>query len=111
MAAAPGMVSSQAHTIWPATPHRTADKRRVEPTPTIAPVMAWVVLTGMPRIVASRMADAAPVSAANPCTGCNFVIFDPIVWMMRHPPDRVPSPIAACAARMTQNGMWNGPLR
>jgi hypothetical protein len=45
---AAGIVSTQAHTICPATPHRTADRRRVEPTPTIAPVIACVVLTGTP---------------------------------------------------------------
>ena len=38
MSAAAGIVRIQAHTIRPATPHRTADNRRVEPTPTIAPV-------------------------------------------------------------------------
>ncbi len=39
MAAAAGIVRTRAHTICPATPQRTADKRRVEPTPTIAPVI------------------------------------------------------------------------
>ena len=100
-------MSTHAHTIWRATPHRTADTRRVEPTPTIAPVIAWVVLTGTPKCVAVRSAIAAPVSAANPLTGCSLVIFDPIVWMMRHPPASVPSAIAACAIRITQNGMKN----
>ena len=27
------------------------------------------------------------VSAANPPTGCSFVIFEPMVWTMRQPPD------------------------
>ena len=71
-----GIVRTQAHTIWPATPHRTADSRRVAPTPTIAPVMAWVVLTGTPVCVAIRMDRAAPVSAAKPPTGCSLVIFE-----------------------------------
>ena len=52
-----------------------------------------------------KMATAAPVSAANPLTGGSLVIFDPIVWMMRQPPDSVPRPMAACAASTTQNGM------
>ena len=43
-----GMVSTQAQTIRVATPQRTAERRLVEPTPTIAPVMVWVVLTGIP---------------------------------------------------------------
>jgi hypothetical protein len=46
------MVRTQAQTIRRATPQRTADSRRVAPTPTIAPVMVWVVETGMPRKVA-----------------------------------------------------------
>jgi hypothetical protein len=45
-----------------------------------------------------RIATAAPVSAAQPPTGCSLVIFDPIVWMMHQPPDSVPRPIARCAA-------------
>jgi hypothetical protein len=39
MSAAAGIVMIQAHTIRRATPHRTAVKRCVEPTPTIAPVI------------------------------------------------------------------------
>ena len=68
----PGIVSSQAQTMRPATPHRTADSRRVAPTPTIAPVIAWVVLTGTPSSVAMSSATAAPVSAAKPPTGCSL---------------------------------------
>jgi hypothetical protein len=41
-----------AQTIRPAIPQRTADSRLVEPAPTMAPVMVWVVETGMPRKVA-----------------------------------------------------------
>ena len=50
---AAGLVSTHAHTIRPARPHRTADSRFVAPTPTIAPVIVCVVLTGMPQCVAS----------------------------------------------------------
>jgi hypothetical protein len=49
IAAAQGMVRIQAHTIWPATPQRTAVSLRREPTPMIEPVIVWVVLTGMPK--------------------------------------------------------------
>jgi hypothetical protein len=42
------MVRTQASTICPATPQRTALIRFVEPTPTMEPVMVCVVLTGMP---------------------------------------------------------------
>ena len=48
---------------------------------------------------------APAVSAAKPPIGCSLVIFDPIVWMIRHPPDSVPSAIAACADRITHNGI------
>jgi hypothetical protein len=41
--------------------------------------MVCVVLMPTPMRVAIRIAAAAPVSAANPPTGCNRVIFDPIV--------------------------------
>src|SRR5712691_4147503 len=79
MANAAGIVSTHAQTICPATPHRTAESRLVDPTPTIEPVIACVVLTPTPRYVAVKTAMAAPVSAANPLTGCSLVIFDPIV--------------------------------
>ena len=52
MTADAGIVSSHAHTIWPATPQRTADSRRVEPTPTMAPVIVCVVLMPTPSSVA-----------------------------------------------------------
>ena len=52
--AAAGIVSTHAHTICPAMPHRTAERRRVAPTPTIAPVMVCVVLMPTPSVVATR---------------------------------------------------------
>ena len=67
-----GIVSSHAHTMRPATPQRTADSRRIEPTPMIAPVIVCVVLTGTPRCVAVNSEIAPAVSAANPPTGCRF---------------------------------------
>ncbi len=48
MVAAAGIVRIHAQTIRPATPHFTADNRRVAPTPTIAPVIVCVVETGVP---------------------------------------------------------------
>ena len=73
----------------------------------IAPVIVCVVLTGTPRCVAVKSEIAPAVSAANPPTGCSLVIFDPIVWMMRQPPDSVPSAIAACASRITHRSIRN----
>ncbi|KFC76130.1 hypothetical protein FG94_00466 [Massilia sp. LC238] len=49
MKAEAGMVKIQAQTMLPATPQRTADIFCEAPTPTIAPVMVWVVETGMPK--------------------------------------------------------------
>ena len=55
------------------------------------------------------MASAAPVSAEKPPIGCSLVIFDPIVLMMRQPPDSVPSPIAVWAIRITHSGTGSLP--
>src|SRR5919198_5268991 len=101
---AAGMVAPQAHTMRRAPPQRTADSRRVEPVPTIAPVIVWVVDTGMPRKVARYSEEAAAVSAEKPPIGLSAVIFCPRVLTMRQPPDSVPSAIAPLAARITQNG-------
>ena len=105
MAAAAGIVRIQAQTIRPATPHRTADSRLIDPTPMIAPVIVCVVLTGTPRWVAVKSEIAPAVSAAKPPTGCSLVIYDPMVWMMRQPPESVPSAIAACAESTTHSGI------
>ena len=43
MAAEAGMVMNQAVTMLRATPQRTAEARRAAPTPTMDPVMVWVV--------------------------------------------------------------------
>ena len=64
---------TQAVTIWRATDQRTADSRRAAPTPMIAPVMVWVVETGMPRPVAINNVIEPAVSAQTPCTGVSRV--------------------------------------
>ena len=107
VAADAGMVRTQAQTMRPAMPQRTAERRLIEPTPMIAPVIVCVVLTGTPRFVAVKSEIAPAVSAAKPPTGCSLVIFDPIVWMMRQPPDSVPSAMAACAASTTHRSIRN----
>src|SRR5205809_888610 len=91
------MVATHAHTIRPATPQRTADSRLVAPTPTIAPVIVWVVDTGMPRKVARYSEEAAAVSAENPPIGLSAVIRCPSVLTIRQPPDSVPRAIAPLA--------------
>ena len=85
----------------PAIPQRTADSRCVAPTPTIAPVIVCVVLTGMPSRVANRMVNAPAVSAQNPPTGRSRVIREPMVCTIRHPPNSVPSEIITYAATST----------
>ena len=109
IAPAAGRVMNQAMTMFDATFHRTADRRRDAPTPTIAPVMVWVEETGMPPSVAMNRVIAPPVSAQNPCAGVSRVIFDPMVWTIRQPPDSVPSAIAAWQDSTTQKGTWNSP--
>ena len=108
MNAAAGIVSTHAQTIRPATPHRTDRARCVAPTPTIDPVIVWVVLTGMPNRVANRMLSAPPASAQNPPTGRNRVTREPIVWTMRQPPNIVPSAIAVWHESTIHSGSVSG---
>ena len=55
--------------MFPAIPQRTAVRRFVDPTPIMAPVIVWVVLTGMPATEAPIMEMAAAVSAQKPPMG------------------------------------------
>src|SRR5262245_53269799 len=98
ISAAAGMVRIQAQTMRPAIPQRTADSRVVAPTPTMAPVMVWVVLTGMPATAVPISMIEPAVSAQKPPTGFSLVMPIPIILTIRQPPARVPSPIAAWAA-------------
>ena len=68
------MVITQAMTMPWATPQRTPETFFAAPTPMIAPVMVWVVDTGMPSPVATNKVMAPPVSAQKPCTGVSRVI-------------------------------------
>ena len=69
MAAAQGMVSSHAIRMLPATPHRTAEILRVEPTPITAVEATCVVLTGRPFKEATSRTVAVEIWAAKPLTG------------------------------------------
>ena len=95
MSAAAGIVINHAQTIRFATPQCTPDKRRNAPIPTMDPVMVCVVLTGIPKNEAKKIEIPAADSAQKPSTGRKRVIFWPMVFTMRHPPDNVPSAIAA----------------
>src|SRR3954466_8297901 len=98
------MVSTHAVSMFPATPHRTADTRFDAPTPMMLDEMTCVVLTGVFSHVATRMVAAAAVSAANPLIGRNLMIRWPIVFMIRHPPDAVPRAIAVAHDTITHVG-------
>src|SRR5262249_21931471 len=107
IAADAGIVITHAHMMLVAIVQRTALVRWMLPTPAIAPAIACVVETGSPRCVEIRTAAAAPVSAQNPLRGLSRVRRPPMVRTIRHPPLRVPRPIAAYAAISTQLGMVN----
>ena len=63
-------------------------------------MIAWVVEIGMPSRVAAMIVIAAAVSAQNPPTGWRRVMPLPIVFTIRHPPNIVPSAMAAWQVRM-----------
>ena len=60
------MVMTQAVTTLRATPQRTAEARRATPAPITAPVMVWVVETGMPNQLAPNSSTEPPVEAREP---------------------------------------------
>ena len=70
-------------------------------------VMMCVVDTGMPKCVASWMTVAALVSAAKPWMGSSLITLDPSVWMMRHPPEYVPTAMVTAQAIFTHSGISN----
>ena len=73
--------------MFPATPHRTAESRRVAPTPMMEVVVMCVVDTGTAKTVAVvTMPPEATVCAAKPPGGVSWMIRRPRVRMMRNPP-------------------------
>jgi hypothetical protein len=69
-----GSVSSHDAKMSAVIAHRTTESRRVAPTPRIADVIAWVVLTGIPSSEAIWITVAPATSAAKPWTGSRVVI-------------------------------------
>jgi hypothetical protein len=61
-----GIVRTQARTIFPPTPHLTADNLFDAPTPIIVDEITCVVESGNPILDATSITVAAAVSAANP---------------------------------------------
>src|SRR4030042_3345280 len=103
-AAQAGKVIIQVRTMLRATPQRTAEKRRVAPTPMIDVLIQWVVLKGMPKREANKMAIPPELVAAKPCTDSSLVILKPTVRIMRQPPKAVPIPITAPHSSIIHSG-------
>ena len=61
-----GMVKIHAQSRLMVTPQRTADILFTVPTPIIAPVRVWVVLTGILRNSVRKRVNAPAVSADTP---------------------------------------------
>ena len=72
----------------------------------MAPVVVWVVDTGIPNCVAMKMASEQPVSAQKPPKGRSLVRRMPMVFTIRQPPAMVPSPMAAWHASTIHRGKW-----
>lgn len=89
-----GMVMIHAQIMLMVNPQRTAERRFVNPTPMIEPVVVCVVETGIPNFCVKNNVNAAAVSALTPSSGVILVILEPIVLTIRQPPDIVPSAIA-----------------
>src|SRR3954453_8979253 len=104
MAAEQGSVSTQAITMFPATPQRTADSRLAAPAPMIPPDITWVVDSGKPTCEAERITAAPTAWEAKPWAGSILMIRLPIVRMIRQPPTYVPSAIAVAELMTTQVG-------
>ena len=80
------MVNTQATTRLNVMAQRTALTSCAAPTPTMAPVMVWVVDTGIPPSVARPRLIAPPMEAQEPLTDVSLVILVPMVFTMRQPP-------------------------
>jgi hypothetical protein len=100
-----GMVNTHAHNRFTVTPHLTADKRLVAPTPMIEPVIVCVVLTGILKCSVRKRVKAPAVSAATPSSGVTFVMRVPMVFTIFHPPLIVPKPMAIKHDKGTQLGI------
>src|SRR5215204_713875 len=107
MAAVAGRVTSQARKMFDAT-LKSSPLRVCSPTvdPVTAEERTWVVETGAPTRLPTRMIRAAESWEEKPWTGVipTWLIFSPTVRMIRQPPTVVPSPMAAAAVTTTQKG-------
>ena len=97
-----GIVIIQAHNRLIVTPHLTALKRLVAPTPIMEPVIVCVVDTGILKCSVKNKVMAPAVSAATPSKGVTLVIFVPMVFTIFQPPLIVPKPIQKKLVNGTQ---------
>ena len=97
-----GMVSTHAHNKLTVIPQRTAEILLVNPTPIIAPVMVWVVETGIPKCSVKNSVIAPAVSALTPSSGVTLVILVPMVFTIFQPPLMVPKAIIKKEVKGTQ---------
>src|SRR4029453_4754825 len=70
--AAHGIVITHARTMLPATPQRTAERRRDAPAPMTLPEIVWVVETGKPECAVPKRNEEQAVCAAKPGRGSSF---------------------------------------
>ena len=70
----------------------------------LAPVMVWVVLTGIFRNSVRYGVNAPAVSATTPSKGVTLVMRVPIVLTIFQPPDIVPNEMAKKQENATQLG-------
>ena len=64
-----GIVNTQAVRMCPATPQRTLLSRSADPTPRMAELTTWVVLTGPPSNAALMITTVDVTWEVKPCTG------------------------------------------
>jgi len=103
--AEPGIVITQENTICLLTFQRTARFLLAASAPIIVPVIACVVLAGIPNTANIANIRSPLVSAVNPWYGRSFVIFTPSVLITLYPPKKVPNPIAVAADKITHKGI------
>ena len=84
---AAGIVSTQATTMLPATPQRTAESRLAAPAPMTPPEITCVVESGKPACEAARIDGGARALRREALGGSILMILLPIVRMIRQPPE------------------------
>src|SRR5262245_23271056 len=104
IAAAAGIVKTQATTMLRTTLQWTTPPARPSPAPMIPPETTCVVESENPKYDDERIAVAELVSAEKPCGDSISVTRVPSVLITRQPPEYVPSAIAVAQANFTQVG-------